>query len=145
MKVLGTKFNVKAYPNDTRVITTLTSGKIEVNTQSKESKVLQPNEQLSYNIHTSDIHIKKVEPAETNAWLTGQILFINSSFREIKQTLERHFNITIDDRTKIPESKRYTVKFLKNENMEEVLNVLKDVVGFTYQQQGRNIILKKEQ
>ncbi len=42
VKVLGTKFNVKAYSSETKTITTLTSGKVEVTTN------LNPNEQLVF-------------------------------------------------------------------------------------------------
>lgn len=143
VKVLGTKFNVKAYPGDENVTTTLTSGKVEVFTSLQESQILRPNEQLTYNINTSAMNIEQVLPVETDAWLVGQILFINSSFNEIKQTLERHFNVTIDDKTAIPASRSYTVKFLKGETLTEILDVLKDVVGFTYRQQGEKIVLSK--
>lgn len=143
VKVLGTKFNVKAYPGDENVTTTLTSGKVEVFTQLQESQILRPNERLIYNINTSAMNTEQVLPAETNAWLAGQILFINSSFNEIKQILERHFDVTIDDKTTIPASRSYTVKFLKGETLIEILDVLKDVVGFTYRQQGEKIVLSK--
>lgn len=141
VRVLGTKFNVKAYPDASTATATLTSGKVEVCTPNRQHKTLKPNEQLTYNINTSSIDIENISPAETDAWLSGQLLFINSSFKEMIQTLERHFNITIENRTNIPASKLYTVKFLKGESPEEILNVLKDVVGFTYRQQGTTIIL----
>lgn len=145
VKVLGTKFNVKAYSNDEKATATLTSGKVEVNTQSKISQILKPNEQLTYNAILSTIHVEEVLPEETDAWLTGKLLFVNSSFKEIKETLERRFDITFEDKTGIPASKLYTVKFCKGEDENEILNVLEDVVGFTYLQQGRNIILKNKQ
>ena len=144
VKVLGTKFNVKAYPDDECITATLTSGKVEVSPRSQAPPPLAPNEQLIYNIKTSVLNIEKVSPAETDAWLSGQILFINSSFGEMIQTLERHFNVTIDDKTAISASKQYTVKFLKGETLDEILNVLKDVVGFTYRQQGATIVLSKQ-
>ncbi len=143
VKVLGTKFNVKAYSDDENITTTLTTGKVEISTQSQEKQILKPNEQLTYNIKTSVMNIENISAAETDAWLTGQILFINSSFQDIKQTLERRFNITIDDKTNIPVFRLYTVKFLKGETLDEILQILKDVIGFTYQQQGTHIVLNQ--
>ena len=52
VKVLGTRFNVKAYPNDEKITTTLTSGKVEVSVQSQPPHILKPNEQL----HTTKNH-----------------------------------------------------------------------------------------
>ena len=54
VKVLGTKFNVKAYANDANITTTLTSGKVEVSTQSRPPQTLKPNEQLTYDKSTSE-------------------------------------------------------------------------------------------
>lgn len=142
VKVLGTKFNVKAYPDDETVTATLTSGKVEVSTSARKGQLLQSNEQLIYNVYTSALTIENISPAETDAWLNGQLLFINSSFKDIMQTLERHFNITIDNQTNIPLDKQYTVKFLKGESLNDILQVLQDVAGFSYQQQGTNILLK---
>lgn len=145
IKVLGTKFNVKAYSSDAKATAALTSGKVEVNTQSKVSQILKPNERLTYNAIQSTINVEEVLPEETDAWVTGKLLFVNSSFKDIKETLERRFDITFEDKTDVPASKLYTVKFFKGENENEILNVLKDVVGFTYRQQGRNIVLKSKQ
>lgn len=143
VKVIGTKFNVKAYPEDELITTTLTSGKVEIITPTKESKILQPNEQLTYNTSTSLMHIENISSTETNAWLSGQLLFINSSFKDIKQTLERRFNVIIEDKADIPASKLYTAKFMKGETLNEILNVLEEVVGFSYRQQGKIIVISE--
>ena len=45
----------------------------------------------------------------------------------------------------VPASKRYTVRFLKNENLEEVLPVLSEMIGFSYQKQGNKVELIKKQ
>ncbi|WP_080903990.1 FecR family protein [Parabacteroides sp. Marseille-P3160] len=140
VNVLGTKFNVKAYSNEERIITTLTSGKVEIILE-KQSQILKPNEQLTYNKVTATTNIKEISPKETNVWLTGQLIFNNSSLSEILQTLERRFNISITNNTEIPITKQYTVKFLKNENLEEILDILHDVVGFNYQIDGNQIVL----
>ncbi|NDW08442.1 FecR family protein [Dysgonomonas sp. 520] len=144
VKVLGTKFNVKAYVNDEKIITTLTSGKVEVSTNN-ESHILKPNEQLSYDRSTSSIDIVEVSSDETDSWLSGQLVFNDSSLKDILLALERRFDISITNNTAIPASKLYTVKFLRNETPEEVLNILQEVVGFTYLRQGRNIILTSKQ
>lgn len=145
VKVLGTKFNVKAYADDNRTITTLNSGKIEVYTKSKKTCVLLPNQQLTFNNQTTDIIIKKIPSDETIGWTSGELIFTNSSMEEILRTLERHFNVSfITDPSIIRPNEFYTVKFLKNDNLEQILNVINDVIGkFSYQRQGNKIFLKK--
>ena len=142
VKVLGTKFNVKAYPEDPRTITTLTSGRVEVSTENKKCWILNPNQQISYANNGTSVDITEINPADTQTWLDGHLIFINSSFDEIVATLERRFNVSITNYIGIALSKRYTIKFLKNENLDEVLNVLKEVIGFTYQKNENLVIIK---
>ena len=142
VKVLGTKFNVKAYAGDEKAITTLTSGKVEVITNTKTSKILHPNEQLIFNKATSTIDIMEILPSETDSWLNGQLIFDNVPLKEILQTLERRFDITISNQTNIPDSKLYAVKFLKNESLEEIMVIMEELAGFTHNRSDNKMILK---
>lgn len=141
VKVLGTKFNVRAYPNDEDITATLTSGKVEVSVQSQSPQILKPNERLTYDKNTSSVHISTVNTADTDSWIAGKLTFTNATAGEIFRTLERRYNITMDNMTNIPASKRYTVKFLKDENLDEILNILKDIIGFNYRQHENKIVL----
>lgn len=143
VKVLGTKFNVKAYANDANITTTLTSGKVEVSTQSRPPQTLNPNERLTYDKLTSDIEISTVDTVDTNSWVKGKIIFTNATAEEIFRTLERRYDTVIDHSTDFSASRRYTVKFLKDENLDEMLNILGDIIGFSYRQSENKIIITK--
>ena len=90
-----------------------------------------------------------IDTNDTNCWIVGKLVFTNASAGEIFRTLERHYNTTIDNTATIPTSKRYTVKFLKDESLDEILNILKDIIGFDYQQYEKknssNPTIKKKQ
>ena len=139
--VLGTKFNVKAYPDEERIVTTLSSGKVEVSTPSQSPRILRPNEQLSYDKRTSHISIAEVPAADAEGWMAGKLIFTDASFAEIQQTLERRYNVVIENAAAVSASGRYTVRFLKNENLDEILSVLGDIIGFDYQKKEAGIIL----
>lgn len=141
VKVLGTRFNVKAYPSDPQITTTLTSGKVEVKTSSHRPQRLKPNEQLTYNKYTSAIHISEVDATDAESWITGQLVFTNASYEEILRTLERRYNVVIDNNAKTSASKRYTVKFRKGDPIDKVLDILADIIGFNYQQDGSKIVI----
>ena len=144
VRVLGTKFNVKAYSSDNKSTTTLTSGKVEVATNSNVTRILMPNEQLTFDDKSATMSVVEIPSNETNGWITGQLIFTNASFDEIIQTLERRFNVsvTVSNHFAATSDKLYTVKFLKNENIDTVLAILKDVTGFSYQRNGNEIIFK---
>ena len=145
VKVLGTKFNVKAYADDKLVTTTLTSGKVEVIPPTQDPRILKPNEQLTYDKKTSAVNITEVSPTDTDGWITGKLIFTDAPFTEILQTLEKRYDVTINHTMNIPASKQYTVRFLKNENLEEILSVLSEMIGFSYQKQGNKVELIKKQ
>ena len=69
----------------------------------------------------------------------------DAPFTEILQTLEKRYDVTINHTMNIPASKQYTVRFLKNENLEEILSVLSEMIGFSYQKQGNKVELIKKQ
>lgn len=141
VKVLGTEFNVKAYPEDEKITTTLSSGKVEILPDKSKAYILKPNQQLTYSPETKEITIQKVTSSDISGWTKGQLLFINVSFTDILKTLERRFNTSflIKETTPLTEE-NYTIKFLKNENVEQILTILQDVTGnFSYQKKG-NII-----
>lgn len=140
VEVLGTEFNVKAYLNDERMITALTSGKVKIEAEDKKTWILIPNQQLSYANQGTSVEITELSSEETRAWVNGQLIFIRSPFNEIVKTIERHFNVRITSQMDISSSKQYTVKFLKNENLDDVLSVLGEVIGFTYWQKENEVV-----
>lgn len=144
VKVLGTEFNVKAYRDDERVTTTLTSGKIEIRTTTNDPHILHPNEQLTYERNSSKISIIEVPTGETDAWRNGRLIFNDATLADILQILERRFDVSISDNTQVPASKLYTVKFLRDENLEQILTILQDIVGFNFHNQENTIIMSKK-
>jgi transmembrane sensor len=123
IRVLGTAFNVKAYPEDKNVETTLYRGLVQVFRQEDEAKTaveLKPNEKLvmakeaaSYSVDLSDkekstvikaqprftiTHIdstkKENERIET-AWVYSRLEFFGDNFEELAQKLQRWYNVTI--------------------------------------------------
>lgn len=137
VKVLGTKFNVKAYSRDENTETTLTSGKVEVSYKANTIAILNPNEQLILNNRTAGTNVRKVTTEESIAWMQGKLIFNNASLKEILQTLERKFNVNflIED-SAVFSKKRCTVKFLKNESLDDILTILNEVVlNFSYKKE----------
>ena len=61
IKVLGTKFNVCAYGNEDKTVTTLESGSVMIQKPTEEPiTVLSPNEQLEYH-NTTCFHLFRMD------------------------------------------------------------------------------------
>lgn len=141
VKVLGTEFNVSAYPDDEQTITTLNSGKIEIETSQKETYVLEPDQQLALNNHTKKVVIESVVSSDYSDWKSDRLIFDNVTLNEIIKILERKFNISFKVDKDI-ENKRYTLKFSEKDSLEQILEVLTGVSDFTYEKQDNTVWLK---
>lgn len=97
LEVLGTKFNVSAYPEDFAVLTTLAEGSIEIKSTSaakREKGILLVPEQLAYfNRKTLQTQVQKVNLEEYTGWTEGLLYFSNTDFNRITKKLERFYNI----------------------------------------------------
>ncbi len=146
VKVLGTKFNLKAYPNEHQTVATLQEGKIEVQTVKNQKQQIEPNEQLVYSSETSTLKVVKINVEDIPDWKTGNLLFSEATLGEILQTLERRFNISFDtDKSIDLSTERYTIKFEGEETPEQILQVLADMAGnFSYSVKSGQIILQKK-
>ncbi len=145
VKVLGTKFNLKAYPDEYQTVATLQEGKIEIQTVKNQKQQMEPNEQLVYNSETSALKVVKINVEDIPDWKSGNLIFSEATLGEILQTLERRFDISIDiDKSIDLSTERYTIKFEREETPEQILQVLADMAGnFSYSSKSGQITLKK--
>ena len=147
VRVIGTKFNISAYPTNDRTIATLNSGKIQVDIQSgkTDSKyILKPNQEIVFNKIDNSVLINTVT-GENSGWKDGSLVFQDATFNDIVNTIERRYGVTINFSKQAFLNTPYTIKFIHNESLEDVLNVLQDVVGgFEYKKENSKITIIKK-
>lgn len=143
VKVLGTKFNMKAYPDEISRVT-LAEGKVEVTTNDGKGKtILRPNEQVSYSAGKK-MHLKRTVNTElVKSWTTGEIAYTDKTLNEIAADLERRFGISIAICDPELASEIFTCHFGQSTTVEEVLNLLKETRKLDYRHDGENIRIYK--
>lgn len=141
VEVLGTQFNVKAYPEDELVTTTLTSGKVAVQLP-EEKYTLRPNQELVYNTVDKRATVQGVSDNSTN-WRDGSLIFTELTMSEIFKELERRFDVKFDYSQNTLPDDRYSIKFTNKEKLPQILNVFQDVTDeeFTYTTNNKTIII----
>ena len=167
IKVLGTAFNVKCYPQDKTVETTLLRGMIEVIKQGNKKQkpiYLHPNEKLivekfaannepalpnntqvvipekDYTVAVLDSTIKEKERIET-AWVYNRLEFRGESFEKLAEKLERWYNVTIFFEDDAVKKLNFNGSF-ENETIEQALAALKTASSFQYWILGKEIHIK---
>lgn len=141
--VLGTAFNVSAYPDDKEFVTTLVRGSLKVvrNTSDgdKEEILLKPNEQVVLRREPERINKPstaaapapkeeivvetEVDVENETAWKDGWLAMQGESLEELSRKMERLYNIKIEFRDESLKHYRYTGR-IRQLSLEQVLKAL---------------------
>lgn len=142
--VTGTKFNVKAYPSENKVITTLEEGEILLKSagQAKleEEIRLNPGEQAVLGREIKHLSIQKVETRYYTSWKDNKLIFMNMNLKELLVLLERKFGVDIE--VKDPSILDYHCDgTFKNESILDVMQIIQRTLPIEYEIVGQKIIV----
>jgi len=126
VKVLGTKFNVSAYPEDHQITVALESGAVELlHTKNKSfSYKLSPGEMAHYHIASNDMTVEKANVADFTVWKDGLLVFKDTPMAEVIKRLERKFNVEMIVDNPLVYEPAFNATF-KDENLAEVLDYIR--------------------
>ena len=96
--VLGTSFNIKAYPEDPKIEVAVAAGKVEVRSAENDSiqpHLLTPNTIATYNPAVNQIKVDSLDIREFIAWKEGVVKFDGVRFNEVAKTLEKWYGVTV--------------------------------------------------
>lgn len=125
IRVMGTKFNVKAYKEENAIEVTLTEGKVGVGLgKTSEWIYLSPRQQVSFDKSLRRFSRKLVDPHYYTAWKEDKFYFESVTFQEIATRLERRFNVRIDISPDRLKQVVFTGDFVRGENLEQILRVM---------------------
>lgn len=92
VKVLGTEFNISAYPEDAELVTTLKSGKVEMSCGKSKVELL-PGHQAVWQREESSVFTREVDASLYTAWLRGVFEFENLSLERIGVQFSRWYGV----------------------------------------------------
>lgn len=96
IEVLGTEFNIEAYPQDEDITTTLVSGKVELkyidNSYKENAIIIKPGDKIAYNIKTKQIESSETPVVVTTAWKDMKVVLRRTSLEETLKILGKRFD-----------------------------------------------------
>lgn len=140
IEVLGTKFNLKAYKDDANIYTTLKEGKIEVKTSSAK-QLLIPNQQAKVAIQNKNVTVIEVDVDAEIAWIYGNFVFQNKPLVDIIKVLSRWYDVDIEIQNQSLESVEFNGKLSKQQNLEDILILIKNTNHIKQYEKNDNKIL----
>ena len=136
----GTAFNVKAYPDENYISTTLTEGIVEVKTP-EEMIAMRPNERVEYD--KSGNKLKKLTLTDATGsigWLHDELSFENATLEEVVASFSRIYNVDIRFASESIKEQRFTGK-INNNSLLSVLRIISLTSPIRFEQKDSVVIL----
>ena len=141
--VTGTEFNVKAYPDESNVQTTLLRGKVAVfaGIDKKEKIEIKPNQQAEWSRENVKLQVREVDPDLFVAWKNGHFIFRQDRLENIMKTLARWYDMEVVYLDESIKNMAFAGKLDRSEDITPILNVLRATDKLTVEVNGKRIVL----
>jgi ferric-dicitrate binding protein FerR (iron transport regulator) len=143
IEVLGTSFNVVSYEGEQQAEVVLVEGKVKLSSvKNQENKVLgtmEPGQRAIISENSPNVESEEVVVDKYIAWREGNLIFQDDKMEDVVRRLSHWFNveIVIND----SEIKNYAYKAsFRNENLTQVLNLLRISAPIDYQITGNKLL-----
>ncbi len=136
VKVLGTRFNISAYPEDYSIQTVLAEGSVEINRQQgglfEKGITLIPGQLAYFNKKSQETRIFTVNIEHYISWTDGLFSFSNTDLNRIMKKLERYYNIHFQFDDSLKGSIQITGKLDVTKEQSEVFEYLSKLTGLKF-------------
>ena len=122
--VLGTAFNVKAYPEQNDITVTVTRGKVKVSNDVQLLGILAPDDQITFDKRSQQSKLRAVKSKEVITWAEKDIFFDDVSMLEAAKQLEERFQVEITFKNENIKACRFTATFVRGEDLSQILDVI---------------------
>ena len=146
IKVIGTKFNVRAWTSSHMVKVVVEEGKVLFCSKddSEDNSVIIAKNQLSTLLENGKPQEPQVvDVSQYLGWMNHAMNFHDVPLNEILQQLERWYNVTINIDNKSLLFAPVTINIPEQRSIEEYLNLIGSIFGLNYEISGKNVTFSK--
>lgn len=141
VKVLGTHFNIKSYPDDPVIKTTLLEGRVQVSANSSnEGKMLVPGQQALFDGNQITVHNGDLK--EAMAWKNGYFMFKDEDIYAIMNQVSRWYNVEVVYIGKF-ENKRFGGYVSRSKKIKDLLDIMESTKGIHFKIEGRKVTVMR--
>lgn len=144
LKVLGTKFNFRNYPEDEEVSVSLLEGKVCLRNYLKNDTLcyLEPDQKAILNKKNGKLMVSASEARYTAEWTNGFLFFDEELLPDIIKELERSYNVKIYIEDESLKTFRFYGNFVRKEQtIQEILEMLASTGKLEYRIEGKTVRL----
>lgn len=139
VEVLGTHFDINAYPDEQLTKTTLLEGSVKLNGRTR----LIPGEQ-GISAGDRDIQVKQVNTDEVMDWKNKQFIFNEEELQSVMRRISRWYDVDIVYEDK-PQDLKFVGVISSTRNVSGVLKLMERTKKVHFKIEGRKIIVLSKQ
>lgn len=140
-EVLGTEFNIKAYPEEEDIYTTLVNGEVILKKED-EKAVLKPYQQAVLGLDDTAFTVKTLTSLNEVLWKDGIFSFKDKPLKEMMQVLSRWYDMDVEFENKASENLEFSGVFTKDQSIEEIMSLIRRTNTIQYDINNKILILK---
>jgi hypothetical protein len=143
VKVLGTEFNIKSYPDDSNSSVVLVKGSIQAIVNSHQTMMAE-SELFTLDNVNEKTSLGKTNVLEYVSWKDGWMYCTNEKIANIAKKLSRYYDVNFQFNDEIAKNMTLTGKLDLKTDCQEILNVISFIAPIEYRIIDRNIILSSK-
>jgi len=140
--VLGTAFNIRAYPDQSDIVVTVTRGKVKVSDDKKVLGIINPHQQITFNRLREYADQKVVDSHTVTAWMEKDIFFDDITMGDAIEQLQKRFGVAITLANEKITTCRFTAAFVKGEDLAQILQIVCDFNNATLSKDASGFIIQ---
>ncbi|RIJ49960.1 DUF4974 domain-containing protein [Maribellus luteus] len=130
IRVLGTSFNVCTYSELNYATVVLAEGKIELQGENKQQKIMAPNQLVRIDATGAMGEIIEVDAHEYTSWTQGLLVLNSQPFTEVLKRLEIYFGVSIKADEKF--NPKISGELELKDQLEDILTGLQNILPYRY-------------
>lgn len=140
VEVLGTFFNVEAYPENQAITTTLVEGRVNVS-DGQRHYIMSPNQQVVAG--EGEFVIRDVDAAEVVRWIEGVCYFSEASLENIMDKLARWYDVEVFFASESAKEAHFSLEIERYDNIATVLSKIEKTGRVKFKINGRIITVEE--
>ena len=143
LRVVGTKFNFKNYPDDAEVIVNLLEGEVALHNEIRimPELYMQPNERMTLDKRTGEMRKTHANATHANVWTKDELFFDEELLEDIAKKLMRNYDVKIEIADSLRHRRFYGYFKVTGNTIDEVLETIASTKRMKYRYENEKYII----
>lgn len=141
-QVLGTAFNISAYPGQREITVTVERGLVQVGDLQRTFGTIAQNEQIVVNVSRDEFMRLQADAQSVIAWKDKYFIFDNATFAEAAKLIEQRFNVEVIIENESLRNCTVVASFLNGESLKQIVDALSKIQNATATINGDQVLIE---